>query len=128
VPTLTLSLPTPTHPRLLALLVILKVDLMSDTPSQCDHTFKITFAPAKFEAVVAKSCKAAHTIDLIAHDPTLVPQVRIFNVAFTSPEDRDRVRIAMRFLEKEMIEMEKARQQVQAPAAIPTLARRLASA
>jgi len=101
---------------------------MSDTSPQCDHTFKITFAPAKFEAVVAKSCKASHTIDLIAHDPTIMPQMRIFNVIFTSPEDRDRVRIAMRFLEKEMIEMEKVRNQTHPPAAIPTLARRLASA
>jgi hypothetical protein len=90
----------------------------------CDHAFKVIVNASKFEAVVAKSCKAAYTIELIAHDPTIIPQVRIFNVAFASPEDRDRVRIAMRFLEKEMADLAKGKSQ----AAAPTLARRLASA
>lgn len=91
---------------------------------QCDHAFKVTVNPSKFEAVVAQSCKAAYTVELIAHDPTLLPHVRIFNVAFASPEDRDRVRIAMRFLEKEQAEIAKVKTQT----AAPTLARRLASA
>ncbi|MGE4063650.1 MAG: hypothetical protein AB7E79_09805 [Rhodospirillaceae bacterium] len=91
----------------------------------CDHAFKTTVSTSKFEAIVAKSCKSPYTIEVIAHDPTIIPQVRIFNVTFAALEDRDRVRIAMRFLEQEHAEMQKERAQ-QAPAT--TLARRLASA
>ncbi|MGE3334082.1 MAG: hypothetical protein AB7I36_10590 [Rhodospirillaceae bacterium] len=91
---------------------------------QCDHAFKVTVNTSKFEAVVARSCKAAYAVELVAHDPTSLPHVRVFNVVFTSPEDRDRVRIAMRFLEKEQAELAKTKSQ---PAS-PTLARRLASA
>lgn len=90
----------------------------------CEHAFKVMVNSSKFEAVVAKSCKAAYSVELIAHDPTIIPHIRIFNVVFASPEDRDRVRIAMRFLEKEQAELMKAKSQ----AAAPTLARRLASA
>ncbi len=91
----------------------------------CDHAFKVTFNPSKFEAVVAKACKAPFEIEMIAHDPTVLPQLRIFNVVFASPEDRDRVRIAMRFLEKEQADLAAAKK----PAtATPTLAGRLASA
>jgi hypothetical protein len=92
----------------------------------CDHAFKTTVAASKFEAVVAKSCKGAYAIEVIAHDPTILPHVRIFNVSFAALEDRDRVRIAMRFLEQEQAEMMKAKAPQPAPA--PTLARRLASA
>lgn len=93
---------------------------------QCEHAFKTTLNVSKFEAVVAKSCKAPYTIEVIAHDPTIIPHIRIFNVVFTSLEDRDRVRIGMRFLEKE--QAEQAKNQSQARTAAPTLARRLASA
>jgi hypothetical protein len=91
---------------------------------QCDHAFKTTVAASKFEAVVAKTCKAPYAIEIIAHDPTLIPHVRVFNVSFAALEDRDRVRIAMRFLEQEHAEMAKAKSGTPAP----TLARRLASA
>lgn len=67
----------------------------------CEHTFKTTIAVAKFEAVVIKACRDAFGIELIAHDPGLMPAPRLFTVGFTTPEDRDRVRIAMRFVEKE---------------------------
>ncbi|MBY0512235.1 MAG: hypothetical protein K2P94_19040 [Rhodospirillaceae bacterium] len=67
----------------------------------CDHTFKTTIAVSKFEAVVTKACREPFQIELIAHDPGLVPAPRLFTVGFTTPEDRDRVRIAMRFVEKE---------------------------
>lgn len=88
-----------------------------------DHAFKTTINTSKFEAIVVKSCRSAYTIETVAHDPTLVPHIRIFNVTFSTLEDRDRVRIAMRFLEKEQAELGKAKSQ----AAMPTLARRLAA-
>ncbi|MGE3475853.1 MAG: hypothetical protein AB7H70_08595 [Rhodospirillaceae bacterium] len=91
---------------------------------QCDHAFKVLVNTSKFEAVVAQSCKAAYAVEMIAHDPTVIPHVRVFNVVFASPEDRDRVRIAMRFLEKEQAELAKVKSQPPGP----TLARRLVSA
>lgn len=93
---------------------------------QNDHVFKTSITVSKFEAVVASSCKAPYTVELIAHDPTTIPQVRIFRVDFTALEDRDRVRIAMRFVEKEQADLLKAKSVAPAPA--PTLGRRLASA
>lgn len=91
---------------------------------QCDHAFKTTINTTKFEAVVAKSCRATYAIEMIAHDPTIIPNIRVFNVLFAALEDRDRVRIAMRFLEKEQAELTSA----QPPAPAPVLTRRLASA
>ncbi len=67
----------------------------------CDHLFKTTLSATTFEALVTKACRTPFAIELTAHDPTLVPPVRIFTVGFSTPEDRDRVRIAMRFVEKE---------------------------
>jgi hypothetical protein len=67
----------------------------------CHHLFKTTIAPEKFEAVVARSCRSAFMIEILGSDPTVIPQPRLFGVNFTSLEDRDRVRIAMRFAEKE---------------------------
>jgi hypothetical protein len=89
----------------------------------CDHLFKTTITVAKFEAVVTKACREAFEIELIAHDPGVLPALRLFNVGFTTPEDRDRVRIAMRFVEKEQAAL--------APAprtAAPAMAGQLASA
>jgi hypothetical protein len=77
----------------------------------CDHTFRITISASKFEALVAQACRSQFQIELIGHDPTLVPQLRLFDVLFSTPEDRDRVRIAMRFLEKEQAAMAPARAQ-----------------
>jgi len=76
--------------------------------------------------VVASSCKAPYAVKIIAHDPTTIPQIRIFRVDFTALEDRDRVRIAMRFVEKEQADLLKTKPV--APAAAPVLGRRLASA
>ena len=93
---------------------------------QNDHVFKTTIAVSKFEAVVASSCKSAYAVEMIAHDPTTLPQIRIFRVDFTALEDRDRVRIAMRFVEKEQDDIVKAKPAATAPA--PALGRRLARA
>ena len=67
----------------------------------CDHTFKITFARTKFEALVTKACRAPFAIEIVGHDPGLIPALRLLTVHFQTPEDRDLVRIAMRFVEKE---------------------------
>lgn len=97
---------------------------------RCEHTFKTSISATRFEAAVAASCRAAYVLELIAHDPTLLPQVRIFNVTFANPEDRDRTRIAVRFIEQEQAERaaSQAAPQVRRAAAVSPPARRLARA
>ena len=68
----------------------------------CDHIFKTTLSITKFEALVTKACRTPFEIELTAHDPKVIPAVRLFTVGFSTPEDRDRSRIAMRFVEKEL--------------------------
>lgn len=68
---------------------------------RCDHIFRTTISVEKFEAVVTKACRDSFKLELTACDPGIIPAVRLFTVEFTTPDDRDRVRIAMRFLEKE---------------------------
>jgi hypothetical protein len=90
----------------------------------CEHLFKVSISLSKFEAMVTKACRGPFAIELIAHDPGVVPQLRLFNVEFSTPEDRDRMRIAMRFVEKEQAAIGNATPRT-APTAIPG---RLASA
>ena len=71
------------------------------TEFACDHMFRTTLPATKFEALVQKACRSPFQIELSGHDPGVVPQLRLFTVDFMNPEDRDRVRIAMRFVEKE---------------------------
>lgn len=79
---------------------------MSDAVN--DHIFQtVGLTKEKLEAVCRKSCRAGFHVFLDAADPTVIPPVRIFRVVFDSVEDRDRVRIAMRFVEKEMAELTK---------------------
>ncbi len=74
---------------------------MTEAEFVCYHTFRTTLTASKFEALVVKACRTPFLIELTAHDPSVMPQVRLFTVGFSTPEDRDRVRIAMRFVEKE---------------------------
>lgn len=92
---------------------------MSDRDPNLDHLFKTTISREKFEAVLARSCKAPFSFEIVAADPTVIPQERVYGVAFSSLEDRDRVRIAMRFVEKEVAEA------VRTPAPTGAAARRV---
>ena len=67
----------------------------------CDHMFRTTLPASKFEVLVTRACRATFHIELSGHDPGVIPALRLFTVEFMTPEDRDRVRIAMRFVEKE---------------------------
>ena len=96
---------------------------MSERDPNLDHLFKTTISREKFEAVLARSCKAPFSYQIEAADPTVVPQERVYGVAFSSLEDRDRVRIAMRFVEKEVAD---AARQVRTSA--PAATRRVAPA
>jgi hypothetical protein len=95
---------------------------MAAASERHDHVFQTTLAPETFEAVVARSCRAAFAITVEARDPTLVPPLRLVNVSFASVEDRDRVRIAMRFAEKDLIDAARAREKTP-PRAAARLAR-----
>ena len=88
------------------------------------HIFETSLSVEKFEAVVRRSCRSPFSLRLEAHNPTVLPPVRLFLVEFDAIEDRDRVRIAMRFVEKEMAELQKP---ATAPKSKP-LAARLATA
>ena len=73
-----------------------------------DHIFQtVGLGKDKLDAVCRRTCRAGFRIFLDAADPTVVPPVRIYRVEFDSVDDRDRVRIAMRFVEKEIAEMHK---------------------
>jgi hypothetical protein len=66
----------------------------------CGHTFRTGTGVDRFNAIVAKACKNSFWIEIEAHDRSMVPFTRVFSVVFTSIEDRDRVRIAMRFVDE----------------------------
>ncbi|MHB1205983.1 MAG: hypothetical protein ACYCZX_10465 [Rhodospirillaceae bacterium] len=70
----------------------------------CDHIFQTVLSVDKFDAVVRRTCRSGFRVKLEAADPTVVPPVRLFRVEFDAVDDRDRVRIAMRFVEKEVEE------------------------
>lgn len=73
-----------------------------------DHIFQtVGLGRDKLDAVCRRSCRAGFRISLDAADPTVIPPVRIYRVEFDKVEDRDRVRIAMRFVEKELAEQHK---------------------
>ncbi|MBX7199724.1 MAG: hypothetical protein K1X51_10135 [Rhodospirillaceae bacterium] len=83
---------------------------MSEATSEAvnDHIFQtVGLAKDKLDAVCRRSCRAGYRIFLDAADPTVIPPVRIYRVEFESVEDRDRVRIAMRYVEKELAELHK---------------------
>lgn len=63
------------------------------------HTFLTTAGPDRFRAIVVKASKSQFWIDVEGVDRSHVPTKRLYSVAFTSIEDRDRVRIAMRFVD-----------------------------
>jgi len=69
--------------------------------TECEHTFKTTMPVERFHAIISQSCRDGIRIEVEAHDRGCVPEYRILNVIFANPEDRDRARIALRFLEKD---------------------------
>lgn len=79
------------------------------TQYACDHMFRTTLSTSKFEALVTKACRAPFRVELSGHDPGVIPALRLYTVEFMTPEDRDRVRIAMRFVEKEEQALKAAR-------------------
>ncbi len=81
---------------------------MSDEFEVIDHVFQMVgLTKEKLQAVCRRSCRAGFRVFLDAADPTTIPAVRIYRVEFEQVEDRDRTRIAMRFVEKEMAELNK---------------------
>jgi hypothetical protein len=50
----------------------------------------------KLRALIKQQCKPEFGMELIAHDPLQVPQLRIFELSFGAVEDRDRAVITLR--------------------------------
>ena len=65
------------------------------------HTFKTVFSPERLRTILTKICRNPFTLTIEAHDRLCVPPYRIVSVTFATVEDRDRLRIALRQLEKE---------------------------
>ena len=64
------------------------------------HLFRTSLSLDRFRVIVSKASREPHFIYLEAHDRGVVPPCRLISIYFTSAEDRDRVRIALRQLEK----------------------------
>ena len=65
------------------------------------HMFKNSLPVEHFKSIIAKGCRAAFKIEVEAHDRGCIPEYRLYCVTFANPEDRDRARIAMRFVEQD---------------------------
>jgi hypothetical protein len=78
---------------------------MSDPsqPPTCPVTVTLSteLPPEHITALLKQSCRAETTATLLAHDPQRVPQLRIYDLGFTSAEERDRFLIAMRMREQQ---------------------------
>ena len=68
------------------------------------HTFCTSAEWDRFGAIMTKTCGAPFTLQLEAHDRRAKPGTFYYAVDFTSIDDRDRARIAMRFVDKETAE------------------------
>lgn len=72
------------------------------------HTIKTSLSVDRLTAIIAKACRQPFQLEIEAHDFLVVPAYRIFEARFATVEDRDRTRIVLRQLEKEMIAAAKA--------------------
>ncbi len=72
------------------------------------HTIKTSLSVEHLTAMLTKACRQPFKLEIEAHDFLIVPAYRIFEARFATVEDRDRVRIVLRQLEKEMIAASKA--------------------
>lgn len=61
------------------------------------------FSLEKMRTIATQACRGRAPLNVatIAHDPTRDPELRILELSFASPEDRDKVIIAMRMIERE---------------------------
>lgn len=68
------------------------------------HTFVTSAEWDRFKAIMTKTCSAPFSLQLEAHDRRADQGAFYYAVDFTSVSDRDRARIAMRFVDKDMAE------------------------
>jgi hypothetical protein len=66
------------------------------------QTFCTSASPDRFNAIITQACKSRFTIAYEGHDRA--SRTHIYAVEFTALEDRDRARIAMRFVDKDLAE------------------------
>jgi hypothetical protein len=83
------------------------------------HTFKITIGLDRLTAMLKQACRQPFNLEVEGHDFNVVPAYRIIEGRFASVEDRDRVRVVLRQLEKEMMAASKMAHPRRAPEATP---------
>jgi hypothetical protein len=81
------------------------------------HTFKITISLDRLNAMLKQACRQPFRLEVEGHDFNVVPAYRIIEGHFASVEERDRVRVVLRQLEKEMIAASKVVHPRRAPEA-----------
>ncbi len=72
---------------------------MSDVPS-LSLMLSTELPGEQITAVLKQHCRADNKVELVAHDPLRIPQLRIYELSFASPEARDRLLIAVRQCEQ----------------------------
>lgn len=64
-------------------------------------TVSTPLGPDKMRVVAKQVCRHAARVEPIAHDRFSVPQIWTYELNFRTPEDRDKVVIALRMAERE---------------------------
>jgi len=76
---------------------------MVDKQEEYTLALATEYSPEKMRTIATQACRGRAPLNVatIAHDPTREPELRILELSFGSPEDRDKVIIAMRMIERE---------------------------
>jgi hypothetical protein len=72
------------------------------------HTFKVTISLDRLNSMLKQACRQPFHLEVEGHDFNVLPAYRIIEGRFSTVEDRDRVRVVLRQLEKEMMAASKA--------------------
>jgi hypothetical protein len=64
-------------------------------------TITVPFSTEKLRVMTKQQCRGDVSIEMLAHNPQLLPPQFVFDVGFTTMEDHDKLLVALRMLEKE---------------------------
>lgn len=74
---------------------------MSDVALPVSVTLTTELPTDQFAAILKQNCRTPATAEVVAHDPMRLPKLWIYDLAFTAPEERDRLLIALRQREQQ---------------------------
>ncbi|MBL8628584.1 MAG: hypothetical protein JNM81_03075 [Rhodospirillaceae bacterium] len=69
---------------------------MSDVALPVSVTLATELSIDQFAAILKKNCRTPASAEVIAHDPQRLPKLWIYDLAFATPDERDRLLIALR--------------------------------